>query len=91
MRLNKYQAILVSKLVTEYLKDGGNDTAEDCGLMCQLEEDLGRYILADAEALVVSSLPKPERRQGDRGRRVGDTDRRVGNIDQDRKAHTVIV
>lgn len=45
MKINKYQAILISKLVSEYLKDSANDFTLECGLMCQLEEDLGRYII----------------------------------------------
>ena len=45
MRLNKYQAILISKLVSEYLKDSANDFTLECGLMCQLEEDLGRFVI----------------------------------------------
>ena len=45
MQLNKYQAILISKLVSEYLKDASNDFTLESGLMCQLEEDLGRYII----------------------------------------------
>ncbi|MDG1314715.1 MAG: hypothetical protein P8P29_04210 [Flavobacteriaceae bacterium] len=45
MQLNKYQAILISKLVSEYLKDASNDFTLESGLMCQLEDDLGRYII----------------------------------------------
>jgi hypothetical protein len=56
MIINKYQAILISKLVTEYLKDSSNDLKTETGLMCLLEEDLGRFILESSGAYEVSSI-----------------------------------
>ena len=53
MQLNKYQAILISKLVSEYLKDSANDFTLECGLMCQLEEDLGRFVIESDSTFVV--------------------------------------
>ena len=53
MQLNKYQAILIDKLVSEYLEDSANDFTLECGLMCQLEEDLGRYIIESESTFVV--------------------------------------
>jgi hypothetical protein len=56
MQLNKYQAILISKLVTEYLKDSSNDLKTETGLMCLLEEDLGRFILESSGDYEVSAI-----------------------------------
>ena len=56
MKINKYQAILISKLVSEYLKDSANDFKLECGLMCQLEEDLGRYIIESESTFEVTSV-----------------------------------
>lgn len=56
MQLNKYQAILISKLVSEYLKTSSNDLKLESGLMCQLEEDLGRYILESNSEYEVSKV-----------------------------------
>ena len=53
MQINKYQAILISKLVSEYLKDSANDFTLECGLMCQLEEDLGRFVIESESTFVV--------------------------------------
>ena len=53
MQLNKYQAILISKLVSEYLKDSANDFKLESGLMCQLEEDLGRFIIESESTFTV--------------------------------------
>ena len=48
MQLNKYQAILIAKLVSEHLKDQEVPTI-DYGLMLELEQDLSAFIMSERE------------------------------------------